>query len=67
MHTQNNSSLWVAIIIGGALIVAALIVALGPMLWTDHHYVSTKPVPAGCTIQQGPAITTVHCPSWVDY
>jgi hypothetical protein len=73
MHSKTSGFLPAAIIIGGALILlAALVIALSPMLWTDHVLVDvTRPLPSGCTMQTksgGTApgfIPVAHCPVWV--
>jgi hypothetical protein len=73
MHTKASVFLAESIVIGCALIViAALILAFSPMLWTDHfmtydttHF--TRPMPSGCTIQTSQYVAIAHCPFWVNW
>ena len=76
MQQQTNAPLAIAIIIGGLLVfMAALIMTISPLLWTDHYIgdtFTTKPVPSGCSIQTQPiagggAVVIAHCPSWVTF
>ena len=72
MHTQTNSFLPVAIVIGGVLVaIAALIMVLSPMLWTDHLVTRTDTrIPAGCSIQMPLSATAygvARCPTWVQW
>ena len=69
MHTQRS-----VFVLAAAIVVGALVIALSPLLWTDHFIganVTTisKPLPAGCSIVSEPAgagaIIVAHCPSWV--
>ena len=58
---------------GGILaLIAALIVVLSPLAWTDHFWNGSlnKPLPAGCAMQTTPTysggfIVVAHCPFWV--
>jgi amino acid permease len=72
---MTNQFLPIAIIVGGALVlIAVLVVVFSPMLWTDHVLADfNKPVPTGCSVETKPVvqgqtgIMLVHCPSWVQY
>ena len=74
MHTQSSGLIAVAV----AIVVAGLIVAFSPLLWTDKIINDrltpagmTQPLPAGCSVQTqalgtgGGAIVVAHCPFWV--
>jgi hypothetical protein len=70
---QNNNSVYLAegIVIGAALILlAALVIALSPLLWHDQLYRGTT-LPAGCSVQVTPfgasAYPIAHCPFWVNF
>lgn len=64
MRLQTNA----ALILGVAIVIAALLFVLGPSLWTDHVWDSNKPTPSGCTMLVSPlTFVTVHCPVWVKY
>ena len=74
MQTQSKSNWLPVSLLAAAIVLAAIILAFSPLLWTDHYIGETftkKPVPAGCSIQtqtgggfQG-AIVVAHCPFWV--
>jgi hypothetical protein len=64
------------IVVAAAIVIAALIVAFSPLLWTDHNISSpaqlAKPLPSGCSIQavgippNGEQFIA-RCPSWVEF
>ena len=62
------------ILLAAAIVVAALVMAFSPLLWTDHNITSTlaRPLPAGCSIQavgvppNGEQFIA-HCPVWVQF
>jgi hypothetical protein len=74
MTTTSQAKSSAPLILAAAIVLAAIILAFSPLLWTDHYIGETftkKPVPAGCSIQtqtgggfQG-AIVVAHCPFWV--
>lgn len=70
MHLQTSA----ALILGAAIVIAALLFVLSPLLWTDHLLTTTsdarKPMPASCSVTQALTTTSygiVHCPVWVQY
>lgn len=71
MQIKTNA----ALVIGAAIVMAALVLAFSPLLWTDTWLGANngfaKPLPAGCSLENkaGPSyqgfLPYAHCPFWV--
>jgi Flp pilus assembly protein TadB len=67
MRTQPSAFIVLAV----AIVVAACVLALSPMLWTDHYWgdkVGKFTVPSSCSLQTmgyQNSFVVVHCPVWV--
>jgi hypothetical protein len=72
MQTQTTG----LFILAAAIVLAAIILAFSPLLWTDHNISApgalNRPLPAGCSIQavgiagNGEQFVA-HCPAWVQF